>query len=50
VPNIAESFSKGLSGAVYGIILILTIYVMPSGAAGLVRLTLVRLMSRLAGR
>jgi branched-chain amino acid transport system permease protein len=50
VPNIAESFSKGLSGAVYGIILILTIYVMPSGAAGLVRLTLVRLMSRLASR
>jgi branched-chain amino acid transport system permease protein len=50
VPNIAESFSKGLSGAVYGIILILTIYVMPSGAAGLVRLLLIRLMSRLASR
>jgi branched-chain amino acid transport system permease protein len=50
VPNIAESFSKGLSGAVYGIILILTIYLMPSGAAGLVRLALVRLMSRLGSR
>jgi branched-chain amino acid transport system permease protein len=37
VPNIAESVSKGLAGAVYGVILILVIYVMPSGAAGLVR-------------
>ena len=27
-----------LAGAVYGVILILVIYVMPSGAAGLVRL------------
>ena len=38
VPNIAEEVSKGLAGAVYGVILILVIYVMPSGAAGLVRL------------
>src|SRR6266581_1603697 len=38
VPNIAESVSKGLAGAVYGVILILVIYVMPSGAAGLARL------------
>src|SRR5689334_7139122 len=38
VPNIAESFSKGLAGAVYGVILLLVIYVMPTGAAGLVRL------------
>ncbi|MDI1346964.1 MAG: branched-chain amino acid ABC transporter permease [Pseudolabrys sp.] len=38
VPNIAEAISKGLAGAVYGVILILVIYVMPSGAAGLVRL------------
>jgi branched-chain amino acid transport system permease protein len=35
VPNVAESVSKGLSGAVYGAILILIIYVMPSGVAGL---------------
>jgi branched-chain amino acid transport system permease protein len=39
VPNIAEHFSKGLAGAVYGVILILVIYLMPSGAAGLIRLT-----------
>lgn len=38
VPNIAESVSKGLAGAVYGVILILVIYLMPSGVAGLVRL------------
>jgi branched-chain amino acid transport system permease protein len=38
VPNIAESVSKGLAGAVYGVILILVIYLMPAGAAGLVRL------------
>jgi branched-chain amino acid transport system permease protein len=38
VPNIAEQVSKGLAGAVYGIILILVIYLMPTGAAGLFRL------------
>jgi branched-chain amino acid transport system permease protein len=37
VPNIAEQVSKGLAGAVYGVILILIIYLMPTGAAGLVR-------------
>lgn len=37
VPNIAEGLSKGLSGAMYGVILILLIYVMPSGAGGLIR-------------
>ncbi len=34
VPNFAEEISKGLAGAVYGAILILVIYAMPSGAAG----------------
>lgn len=37
VPNIAEEFSKALSGAVYGVMLILLIYVMPTGAGGLIR-------------
>jgi branched-chain amino acid transport system permease protein len=37
VPNLAEEVSKGLAGAVYGVMLILLIYVMPSGVAGLVR-------------
>jgi branched-chain amino acid transport system permease protein len=45
VPNIAEQISKGLAGASYGIILILLIYLMPSGIAGLLRLTVYRLLS-----
>lgn len=42
VPNIAENVSKGLSGAVYGILLILVIYVMPSGAAGFLQTIMAR--------
>ena len=38
VPNIAESVSRGLAGAVYGIIMLLVIFVMPSGAPGFTRL------------
>ncbi len=34
VPNLAERVSTGLSGAVYGVILLIVIFVMPSGAAG----------------
>ncbi len=36
-PNIAEGVSKGLSGALYGVILIVLIYLMPAGAGGLLR-------------
>ena len=43
VPNIAEEVSKGLAQAVYGVILIAVIYVMPSGAAGFVRLIVGRI-------
>jgi branched-chain amino acid transport system permease protein len=50
VPNIAESISKGLAGAVYGIILILVIYLMPSGAAGLVRLIWSKVAERTLAR
>ncbi len=46
VPNIAEQFSKGLAGAVYGIILLLVIYLMPTGAAGMVRLISSRLVQQ----
>jgi len=42
-PNIAESVSSGLAGAVYGVILLLVIYVMPSGAAGLAHLLAAKL-------
>lgn len=37
VPNIAESVSRGLAGAIYGAIMLLVIFVMPSGAAGFTR-------------
>jgi branched-chain amino acid transport system permease protein len=37
VPNIAEHLSKGLSGAAYGVILILLIYLMPAGVGGFVQ-------------
>jgi branched-chain amino acid transport system permease protein len=43
VPNIAEQVSKGLAGAVYGVILVLLIYLMPFGLAGLVRMAAMRL-------
>jgi branched-chain amino acid transport system permease protein len=45
VPNIAERVSTGLSGAIYGIILLLVIFVMPSGAAGFTRFAAARLAS-----
>jgi branched-chain amino acid transport system permease protein len=38
VPHLAEGVSKGLAGAVYGLMLIVLIFVMPSGAAGLLKL------------
>jgi branched-chain amino acid transport system permease protein len=38
VPHLAEGVSKGLAGAVFGIMLVILIFVMPSGAAGLLKL------------
>jgi branched-chain amino acid transport system permease protein len=37
VPNIAQSVSRGLAGAVYGVIMLLVIFVMPDGVAGFAR-------------
>ncbi len=37
VPNVAEMISTGLAGVVYGVILLLVIFVMPEGAAGFAR-------------
>jgi branched-chain amino acid transport system permease protein len=42
VPNIANSLSTGLAGAIYGVILLIVIFVMPAGAAGFVRLAVAR--------
>lgn len=49
MPNISESIAedvKGLTWAIYGVLLILVIYVMPTGAAGLARLVAHRLVRR----
>ena len=46
VPNLANSISTGLAGAIYGVILLIVIFVMPSGAAGFVRLASARLLRR----
>jgi branched-chain amino acid transport system permease protein len=32
VPNVAEGISKGLSGAVFGVLLFLVIFLVPHGA------------------
>ena len=40
VPNIAEAVSTGLAGAIYGVIMLLVIFLMPSGAAGFARVAL----------
>src|SRR6185437_5452991 len=45
VPNLAERVSTGLAGAIYGIMLLLVIFIMPSGIAGLGRLVAARRQS-----
>jgi branched-chain amino acid transport system permease protein len=45
VPNVAERVSQGAAGAVYGAVLLLVIYLMPGGAAGLLRRIGARLTS-----
>ena len=43
VPNIAERVSTGLAGAIYGVILLVIIFVMPAGVAGFARTAQARL-------
>jgi branched-chain amino acid transport system permease protein len=43
VPNIANSLSTGSAGAIYGVILLVVVFLMPSGAAGFARVTLARI-------
>ncbi len=43
VPNLAEKVSKAAPGAIYGVILIAVLFLMPAGAAGFARSILVRL-------
>jgi branched-chain amino acid transport system permease protein len=49
IPNIADEISKAAPWAIYGIVLIAFMYVMPTGVAGFVRLVRARLMRRRAG-
>lgn len=46
VPNIAEAISKAAPGVIYGVILILFLFLLPDGFAGLLR----RIAARLRGR
>lgn len=50
LPNYAEDVSKDLAYAVFGVLLILTVYLMPSGAAGFFRSLLHRLRKELLSR
>ncbi len=46
VPNIAESISKGLSGAFYGLILMFLVFIMPTGVAGFIALIRHKILRR----
>jgi branched-chain amino acid transport system permease protein len=46
VPNIADSISKAAPGAVYGLILILFMFLMPGGLAGLLRAAMRRMRAQ----
>jgi len=46
IPNIADEISKAAPWAIYGIVLIAFMYVMPTGVAGFVRLVRARLARR----
>ncbi len=48
IPNIADHLSKAAPWAIYGVILIAFMYVMPSGVAGFLRLVRARLLRRRA--
>jgi branched-chain amino acid transport system permease protein len=49
VPNIADHLSKAAPGAIYGAMLILFMYVMPTGIVGAIRLAWGKLQRRRAG-
>jgi branched-chain amino acid transport system permease protein len=49
VPNVADEISKAAPWAIYGIVLIVFMYAMPTGVAGFVRLARARLLRRPSG-
>ncbi len=50
IPNIADEISKAAPWALYGVVLIAFMYVMPTGVAGFVRMIRARIARRRAGR
>jgi branched-chain amino acid transport system permease protein len=50
VPNVADHISKAAPGAIYGAMLILFMYVMPTGIVGAIRLAWGKLRRRRAGK
>ena len=50
IPNIADEISKAAPWALYGVVLIAFMYVMPTGVAGFVRMVRARLARRRAAR
>jgi len=46
IPNVADQISKAAPWAIYGIFLIVFMYVMPTGVAGFIRIVLGRLRAR----
>jgi len=49
IPNVADQISKAAPWAIYGLFLIVFMYVMPTGVAGFVRIAAARLRRRGAG-
>lgn len=49
IPNLADQVSKAAPGAIYGVILIGCLYIMPSGVAGLLHASIARLRRRDGG-
>jgi len=49
VPNIAEAISKSAPGVIYGAILILFLFLLPDGFAGLLRRLVARWRNRRRG-
>jgi branched-chain amino acid transport system permease protein len=50
IPHISEGISKAAPGAVFGVFLILFMFIMPAGVAGFLRLAGVRMRRRIANR
>jgi branched-chain amino acid transport system permease protein len=50
VPNLADDVSKAAPSAVYGVVLVLSVYLMPRGVAGVLRRLSVAVATRLTAR